>query len=258
MDLLTDKEQSEVLRYYFVKDAKLCLGSALLKRLAIARFCEVPWDTATSVRDERTKPVFLKPDGSQPLLFNVSHQAGVVVLFAVCRPPPGLAIGVDIVCASERRTRDNTLITTDGWPQFIAVHDEVLSPLEVRRLERLPFIRLDRLLDYFYALWCLREAYVKMTGEALLAPWLHDLEMRYFSPPGESPPEGDDKSLEVWFKGDRVLDVVVRLERALADEYMICTVVRKSSDGSSIKVGSFENLNINELLSSAEELRATD
>jgi len=35
----------------------------------------------------------------------------------------------------------------------------------------------DKKLRRFYAMWCLREAYVKMTGEALLAPWLKDLEI---------------------------------------------------------------------------------
>jgi len=35
----------------------------------------------------------------------------------------------------------------------------------------------------FYAHWCLKEAYIKMTGEALLAPWLRDLEFRNVRPP---------------------------------------------------------------------------
>ncbi|KAL7795879.1 hypothetical protein V8C37DRAFT_31685 [Trichoderma ceciliae] len=252
--LLSPGEQAAVLKYYFVKDAKLSLASALLKRLAISRFCRVPWFAATAVRDARTKPVFVDPSGDEPLLFNVSHQAGVVVLFGAYLPPKGVAIGTDIVCAGERRERDFKTIETEGWPCFVRTHEEVLSPLEVQRLRDLPFARPDRLLDYFYALWCLREAYVKMTGEALLAPWLHDLEMRLFAPPGEQPPEGADKALQVWFKGARVTDADVKLDRALGDEYMISTVVRRGEGGEGLEVPAPEILDLEETLASGESL----
>ncbi|KAH6604151.1 hypothetical protein Trco_007597 [Trichoderma cornu-damae] len=252
--LLSTDEQAAVLKYYFVKDAKLSLASSLLKRLAISRYCRVAWTSATAVRDASTKPVFVTPSGEQPLLFNVSHQAGVVVLFGARGSPGGVAIGTDIVCAGERRTRDHQHMETGGWPSFVATHEEVLSPLEVRRLRGLPFAQPDRLLDYFYALWCLREAYVKMTGEALLAPWLHDLEMRYFAPPGEQPPEGADKGLEVWFKGSKVTDADVKLDRALGGEYMICTVVRRGEGGAGLEVPPPEVLGLEDTLASAEAL----
>ncbi|UKZ81142.1 hypothetical protein TrVFT333_008912 [Trichoderma virens FT-333] len=231
--LLSPDEQAAVLKYYFVKDAKLSLASALLKRLAISRHCRVPWRSATAVRDARTKPVFLLPSGEEPLLFNVTHQAGVA-----------------------RRDRDVKHVQTQGWPSFIGMHAEVLCPLEVRRMRGLPFSTQQpaKLLDYFYANWCLREAYVKMTGDALLAPWLHDLEMRYFSPPGEAPPEGADKSLEVWFKGEKLTDVDVKLDWALGDEYMISTVVRRGEGGQGLEVPEPEALDLEETLASAEAL----
>ncbi|KAL7947212.1 hypothetical protein V8C42DRAFT_317110 [Trichoderma barbatum] len=255
--LLSPDEQSAVLKYYFVKDAKLSLASSLLKRLAISRHCRIPWRSATAVRDARTKPVFLLPSGDEPLLFNVTHQNGVAVLFGAHHPPAGVAIGTDIVCAGERRARDIKHLQTQGWASFIDMHAEVLCPLEVRRMRALPFSPLgqpEKLLDYFYANWCLREAYVKMTGEALLAPWLHDLEMRYFAPPGETPHEGADKTLEVWFKGERVTDVDVKLDRALGGEYMISTVVRRGEGGQGLEVPEPEKLDLDELLTSAEGL----
>ncbi|KAL7931050.1 hypothetical protein V8C35DRAFT_311112 [Trichoderma chlorosporum] len=254
--LLSPDEQAAVLRYYFVKDAKLSLASSLLKRLAISRYCRVPWRSATAVRDARTKPVFLLPSGDEPLLFNVTHQNGVAVLFGAHLPPAGVAIGTDIVCPGERRARDVKHLQTQGWPSFIDMHADVFSPLEVRRMRDLPFplSRPEKLLDYFYVNWCLREAYVKMTGEALLAPWLKDLEMRYFSPPGEAAPEGADKALEVWFKGDKVTDVDVKLDRALGDEYMISTMVRRGDGGQGLDVPEPENLDLEETLTSAEAL----
>jgi 4'-phosphopantetheinyl transferase len=286
LDLLSETEQTQVLRYHFVKDAKLQLGSCLFKRYAIARFCRVPWAEATAVRDARTKPVFLMPrtaaaaaatgdDGKEgqpeePLIFNVTHQAGLVAMFAVYRPPPGLSIGVDIVCQDERRDRDHETINTEGWPHFVDMHADVFSPREAGRLKRLPIIRVDRRLSYFYSLWCLREAYVKMTGDALLAPWLGDLEMRSFAPPGERAPDvfasgggagpalpadhaGYPAELEVWFRGAKVTDVDIDLI-PLLDGYMISTAVRRAEDGSGLEPGEFEVLDFNKFLSDAEEL----
>jgi 4'-phosphopantetheinyl transferase len=244
----------------------------LLKRYVISKYCGVPWAKATPVRDARTKPVFIIPSGydgagSEPLIFNVTHQAGIVALIAVHHPPPGLAVGVDIVCQGERSVRDHKMIATEGWPHFVDVHEEVFSPREVSRLKRLPFIRIDRLLAYFYALWCLREAYVKMTGEALLAPWLHDLEMRSFAPPGELAPTtldgvdelGEDedypRELEVWFHGSKVQDVEMTLTKLL-DEYMISTAVRRGHDGSGLEAGDFAVVDMEEILSGAEELKS--
>ncbi|KAL7923416.1 hypothetical protein ACQKWADRAFT_289612 [Trichoderma austrokoningii] len=252
--LLSPAEQASVLKYYFVKDAKLSLASSLLKRLAISRFCRVPWFSATAVRDANTKPVFITPAGDEPLLFNVTHQAGVAVLFGAYRPPPGVAIGTDIVCAGERRERDLKHLETQGWPSYIRLHSDVLSPVEVRRLEGLRIPDREQLLDYFYALWCLREAYVKMTGEALLAPWLADLEMRYYAPPGQIPPEGSNKRLEVWFQGSEVTDVDVKLDRAIGGEYMISTVVRRGEGGQGLDVPPPENLDLGETLEAAENL----
>lgn len=256
--LLTPAERSAVLRYYFVKDAKLALGSSLLKRLAISAHGGVGWDAAAWTRDARGKPVFRLPDGSEPLLFNVSHQAGLVVLLAVRRPPPGAAIGVDVVCPPERRARDHAMVAADGWPRYVDVHDEVLSPGDAARLKALPFGRPDRLLAYFYALWCLREGYVKMTGDALLAPWLRELDLRYFAPPGETGPEG--RGLEVWFRGERVDDVDVRLEWLL-DEYMVCTAVRwGEAHGGPDECGAdmakpFTHLEMDQVLADAEAAR---
>jgi len=322
--LLTPEERSGVLRYYHVKDAKLALGSGLLKRLAIVRCAGVPWQDALPGRDARThKPVFRVPRGehgsgaaptvsaagtaadrggeegaggsgyddddddyTEPLLFNVSHQAGLVVLLALAAPPSRTtAIGVDIVCPSERRTRDREMISREGWPRYVAMHEDVFSPGEAARLRALEWTlqlpltrtgagsvthagasagadtgeskgqdRTDVMLAHFYALWCLREGYVKMTGDALLAPWLRDLDMRNVAPPPRPPPPpppppastvtsigaaptatataaaaadgATPPGLEIWLRGERVRDADVRLEWLLGDEYMVCTAVR--------------------------------
>ena len=231
-----------MLKYYFVKDAKMALFSALLKRIAIARAApSLPWPaTASWTRDERTKPVF-KLDGAEPLVFNVSHQAGLVVLFAVCyndRDGERASIGVDIVCPSERRDRDVSLIRSEGWHSFVDIHASVFGRQEVVRLKE----RLDTMemrVDDFYALWCLREAYVKMTGDALLAEWLGDLEMRSF----KAPPLDE---LEIWFKEEKLTDVEIDLQWCM-DDYMIATAYR--GDLHPVK---YETLKLEDVLAEAE------
>ncbi|KAG5981038.1 hypothetical protein E4U55_003355 [Claviceps digitariae] len=242
----------------------MALASALLKRHAITSSCaRVPWSAALFTRDQHTKPVFRLPDGTEPLVFNVSHQAGLVCLLAVRTPPRGVSVGVDVACPAERRARDHALVAEEGWTGFVEMHESVFSGRESARLKGLAGeedMDLDGRLGYFYALWCLREAYVKMTGEALLAEWLGELEMRDFAPPGEaSEVEGGEekrrKKLEIWFKSARVEDVDVRMEWSL-DEYMICTAVRGSQHGG-LDVGKeWTLLDIEEVLGAAERANA--
>lgn len=266
MSLLLETERAAVLRYYHVRDAKMALGSALLKRLIIAQNTPgLAWDAATSVRDPHTKPVFYHPEGSekQPLIFNVSHQAGLVVVLAAFNAPEGTQVGVDVVCPGERRTRDLESIRDEGWRKYVDMHDSVLSPTEARRLRELSVTgpswsedAADKKLSYFYTLWCLREAYVKMTGEALLASWLGELEMRDFTPPGETPEQG---GLKVFFGpsgGEPVNDVDLRIEWFLGKEYMISTSVRNPKSDAPLQVGKFQLLDIDTVLFQAQELKA--
>ncbi|KAF9775651.1 hypothetical protein IL306_006250 [Fusarium sp. DS 682] len=251
LSLLTAEEQSSVLRYYHVRDAKLALASALLKRYAISRFCHVPWFQAKTTRDARTKPVFVLPGGNEPLIFNVSHQAGLAVLLAVHNPPKGLAVGVDVVCPSERRDRDLMSLAEDGWASFVDIHADVFGAQEVSALKSMDPVRTiqerDRALRYFYALWCLREAYVKMTGDALLASWLKDLEMQDFAPPEEIA-----KPRQVRLGGKTVEGVDLRL-MPLLEEYMISTAIRNGHGGETVEIEEFQNLDIEEVLAFGEK-----
>lgn len=249
--LLSIKEREDVLKFVHVRDAKMALGSKLLKRYLIARYANCPWDSANMTRNKDTKPVYIAPDGTEPLIFNVTHQAGLVVLAAAYHPPPGTAIGVDVVCPTERRDRDHQLIHAEGWKTFVGIHDEVLCPAEVTSLNRLPFKDLDHKLRYFYTLWCLREAYVKMTGEALLASWLKKLEMRYFTPPEDAPID----QTEIWFHGRRLEDVDLDFVNVL-DGFMICTATRRDKKGERLDIGEYELIDIEEAISFGEKSRS--
>jgi 4'-phosphopantetheinyl transferase len=97
----------------------------------------------------------------------------------------------------------------------------------------------DAKLRRFYAYWCLREAYVKMTGEALLADWLRRLEFRDVAAPAPAPAAVDNAALlpgevvtaiDVYLDDRRVAGVAMEL-RALGRDYMVATAVRPRGHG---------------------------
>ncbi|KAK3355285.1 hypothetical protein B0H65DRAFT_42225 [Neurospora tetraspora] len=299
LSLLTPTERASVLKYFHVRDAKMALASALLKQYAIARLASVSWSSTTPgfTRDERTtKPIWRNPlTGAQPVSFNVSHQAGIVALVAVADyPSPGRAeavqVGVDVVCTSERRDRDQELIRKEGWGSFVDMHADVFavgetSYLKYQVLSAVPGLVprdneggpptpeqvADGKLRAFYALWALREAYVKLTGEALLAEWLGELEFRYFKPSRPTPAwdvpavetkeneeEGEDaqvlRKFEIRFRGKKVEDVNMCL-RSMGPDYMVATAVRTPADpsaGLAWNLGPYEVMALDDVLGFAE------
>ncbi|KAI1103192.1 phosphopantetheinyl transferase [Jackrogersella minutella] len=269
--LLTEDERKAVLKYYFVADAKMSLTSHLLKHWVVARHAGVPWRLTTLTRDDKTKPIFRDPaSGKQPVAFNVSHQAGLVALVAVAGYEGSVEVGTDVVCTSERRARDHRVVGSEGWAKFVDMHADVFGRSEARYLKDDLLAApdgpaedvLDSKLRAFYTLWCLREAYVKMTGDALLAPWLKDLEFRHFKAPakGAAFEEVEEPGQvvtehEVVFRGDRVVDANICL-RALGEDYMTCTVVRtpeRREDALGWRLGPFRFLGMEQLIGDAEE-----
>lgn len=114
---------------------------------------------------------------------------------------------------------------------------------------------IDRKLRRFYACWCLREAYIKMTGEALLAPWLKELEiLNVKAPETKNPDDEDEKSLEagkvergftIQFKGELVRDVLMELT-ALGQNYMVGGAIRpaRKVEELHLKMGKWEHLDL--------------
>ncbi|KAK8185247.1 uncharacterized protein BKA78DRAFT_243378, partial [Phyllosticta capitalensis] len=300
LPLLSPDELASVTRKHFIKDARMSLGSALLKRAYISRELSMPWNT---IRFERRpdpvhgKPTLVAPSSSfpsannnnnnstPPISFNVSHQAGLVALMGTTAAATDL--GVDIVCVNERN--DYRVIDADGFDAWVDIYADCFSDAEmwdmkfsladgitlldgthlsawdlgrhdrcVRRNldlsatqtigengEPLPAAKqravtfssdlvVDAKLRRFYAFWALKEAYVKLTGEALLAPWLRELEFRNVRAPrpgtvarcsthgawGERVADVD-----VWFKGARVDDVRMEIQ-AYEEDYMVALAVR--------------------------------
>lgn len=280
--LLHDEERAGILKYFHVRDAKVALASQLLKHLVVARCghtdggAPVPWRKTVLARDAHGKPVYYSGgDGDngkpQPVVFNVSHQAGLVVLVAAYGgdDPGGIDVGIDVVSPTERRARDLLMIADDDalsrsscWPQFVDMHADVLSRGEVHYLENLATRDSDERLRAFYALWCLREAYVKMTGEALLAKWLGELEFKAFQFPKAPSPEKDSLHqgdmvtvYDIRFRGAPVGDKVNVCLRSVGADYMVCTAVRSTPAETALALpttDAFEVLQMDDILDFVE------
>jgi 4'-phosphopantetheinyl transferase len=112
-------------------DAKLSLGSALLKRAFISKHFRVPWHSILFARrgdPVHGKPCYTLPNGKLANIdFNISHQAGIVAL--VGSRVKGVDVGVDITCVNERN--DWRFIDRDGFAAWVDVYDEVFSEEEL-------------------------------------------------------------------------------------------------------------------------------
>ena len=170
-----------MLKYFFPADASMSLLSHLLKRLVISKSTGIPFSQVVVSRDEEHgKPCYAAPPVlGKSVSFNVSHQAGMVVLLAI--PHQGdkeeFDVGVDVVCPNERGELDRILREQNrrqAFDDFVEMHSEVFSPHEISALKLPSGCEAEGWLEeeiihrlrQFYALWCLREAYVKMTGDA--------------------------------------------------------------------------------------------
>lgn len=89
-----------------------------------------------------------------------------------------------------------------------------------------------------------------MTGEALLAPWLKELEFRNVQVPlphSHLPPDtqrGDEwgqtcSNVEIWFRGHRVTDVTLEIQ-AFREDYMIAT----ASSSIAVHISAFKELKL--------------
>lgn len=168
LSLLFPAERAKVLRFFHPRDAKLALGSNLLKRRAISNTCHVPWEEAIVSEDHNRKPSYRPRKPGDPCIeFNTSHHGTLVAL--VGAPGERRKVGTDIV--QIQWEKDYPSVKKDGFEKWARTYEAVFSVREAADIARYkPSGQLDgdeqirARLRHFYAHWCLKEAYVKMTG----------------------------------------------------------------------------------------------
>ncbi|GES66221.1 4'-phosphopantetheinyl transferase NpgA [Aspergillus terreus] len=266
LDTLKPTEQEAVTRFYHQKDRQMSLASNLLKYLFVHRTCRIPWPEIIISRTPapHKRPCFI-PAADHPraaalptLEFNVSHQASLVALAGTSTPSPASTqqkerlltaapdpattplpslpqVGIDITCVNERRA--DATPTLAALNEYVDIFAEVFSARELETIKSTAARKNDPAYGYrlFYAFWALKEAYIKMTGEALLAPWLRELEftdVRAPEPRAERPYTG----VRTWLYGKLVEDVRVEIE-AFEDDYLIATAARGGKVGSAASGG---------------------
>ncbi|KAE8144866.1 hypothetical protein BDV25DRAFT_165911 [Aspergillus avenaceus] len=281
-------DQASVQKYYHLKDKQMSLASNLLKYLFIHRTCRIPWQDISISRTPAPhkrpcfvpSPALVRSSGRDipNIEFNVSHQASFVALAGTVFLPSEVEpeanananaeteakketekvqVGIDITCVNERRNTPNTLPSLN---EYVDIFGEVFSANELNAMKSLcgissPGKSETELADYgfrlFYTFWALKEAYIKMTGEALLAPWLKELVFTDVVAPGPAVGWGEPYTgVRTWLYGREVEDVRVEVV-AFEDDYLVATAARGGGigkvDGGEDLWGPLEKVDIDDI-----------
>lgn len=229
LNTLSRDQQDKVKAYMRPSDRLMSLASALLKYVFIHRYALIPWDEVRISRtpDPHRRPYWEPGAGStgeRGLEFNVSHQNGLVALIG-CRTPkeqnqayatpitsdstqsgdapplPETAheqvrLGVDLACANEHGRTPADMTTQAKLDEWIDIFEEMFSDACRHEMKTAvipnttsPTHLIHQRFRRFYAYWSLKEAYIKMVGEGLLADWLSKLEFHDVRAPDPAQPE---------------------------------------------------------------------
>ncbi|ETN39443.1 uncharacterized protein HMPREF1541_05666 [Cyphellophora europaea CBS 101466] len=229
LDTLSRDQQDKVSAFMRPADRLMSLASALLKYVFIHRYAMIPWDEVRISRtpDPHRRPYWEPGAGStgeSGLEFNVSHQNGLVALIGCKTPeeqnqayathithdsispadaPPlpetaheQVRLGVDLACANEHGRTPADMTTQVKLDEWIDIFEEMFSEAARKHMKSAHFPDasspahvIQHRFRLFYAYWALKEAYIKMVGEGLLADWLSKLEFDRVSAPNPATAE---------------------------------------------------------------------
>lgn len=148
--LLTEQDRQQWQRFYFARHQQQYLVTRALVRAVLSQYWPLAPSAWQFVRDSYGKPEIQPGLIPLPLRFNLSHTEGLIC----CAVTLKHAIGVDV----EYLLRANA--TLDIAARYFAA-------AEIQALTQLP----DALQQQrFFALWTLKEAYIKARGLGLSLP----------------------------------------------------------------------------------------
>ncbi|RMZ81669.1 hypothetical protein DV737_g2372, partial [Chaetothyriales sp. CBS 132003] len=210
LSTLPQELQASIQKYVRPVDRLMSLSSALLKYYFIHTQARLPWDQVHISRTARPhgRPYWSPPDSWRlshdgGLEFNVTHQNGLIGLVGCTTPTmqdpqaveptttqptiqqQQVRLGVDVACVRETGRSPADVTTQAKLDEWIDIFGEMFSDECRNDIRSAPppagaptsvATTMQARLRRFYAFWALKEAYIKMVGEGLLADWLTKLE----------------------------------------------------------------------------------
>jgi 4'-phosphopantetheinyl transferase len=148
--LLDAGERERHARFVFAADADIFLVAHALTRSLLGGLLNEAPDALRFEASERGRPELAGAAAVSGVRFNLSHTRGLVA----CAVARTCDVGVDVEQLSRR-------------VELLRVAERVFSPLELRELHALQG---EAQRQRFFALWTLKEAYVKAIGKGLAGP----------------------------------------------------------------------------------------
>jgi 4'-phosphopantetheinyl transferase len=167
--LLSAEEEERHARFSHERTRQEYLLARGLARTVLASYAGVRPDALRFSADAFGKPVLEEPLGDPHLHFNLSHSHGVVV----CAVALGRQVGIDVEDGGRRL-------------ECLDLAERYFAPAEVAHLRNLSA---DERPAAFFAIWTLKEAFVKAIGHGLSFPldtFAFEIErdrLRAFRPP---------------------------------------------------------------------------
>jgi 4'-phosphopantetheinyl transferase len=156
---LSPDEIERANRFHFERDRRrFIVGRGVLRRI-LGRYVRTDATTLQFAYSERGKPSLIQAGDVPPILFSISH-SHELVLYAFARRN---LLGIDVEFIRSMRDIDELA------KRFFSEHESLL----VQRASGI------RKWEIFFAIWTVKEAYLKATGEGLAG--LEDVEVT-FSP----------------------------------------------------------------------------
>lgn len=148
--LLTNDERAQEKRFHFARDQHTYLVTRALVRTVLSKYVAVAPDQWRFLRDAYGRPRIANFTHNRNMTFNVTHTGGLIGLAVVGEA----ALGID---AEDMR----------GNPIQMDVADRFFTKTELQQMRCLESHEQE---ERFYAVWTLKEAYIKARGLGLSIP----------------------------------------------------------------------------------------
>ncbi|KPV74640.1 uncharacterized protein RHOBADRAFT_44154 [Rhodotorula graminis WP1] len=175
IDLVDPESRVDVRKFRFLRDARRCICGRLLALHVASTRLDQPWTALSFRKSERGRPYLERSEPPEHAYdYNTSHDGELVAVVSVLEPRPASTSPFPGSTAPSPRVGVDVMRIRNPWDgtsvdEFVSGVAEQLAPRELSALSRFgagPGSDARRL-RHVLALWTLKEAFVKATGEGL-------------------------------------------------------------------------------------------